>query len=53
MSGWPRADRIQGSVSPGFGKGRDAGLYGVLHHPHEVVDLVLTVERELLAANAC
>ena len=30
-----------------------AGLYGVLHHPHEVVDLVLTFERELVTANAC
>jgi DinB superfamily len=29
-----------------------AGLYGVLHHPHEVVGLVLTFERELLAATA-
>jgi hypothetical protein len=27
-----------------------AGLYGVLHHPKEVVELVLTFEGELLAA---
>jgi hypothetical protein len=35
-------------------RGRDesivyAGLYGVLQTPEEVVDLVLTIERELLA----
>jgi len=27
-----------------------AGLYGVQHHPREVVELVLTFEGELLAA---
>jgi hypothetical protein len=26
-----------------------AGLYGVLHHPKEVVELVLTFEAELAA----
>ena len=46
--------RLDDSVRAASEHGRDesivyAGLYGVLQSPEEVVDLVLTIERELLA----
>ena len=46
--------RLDDGVRAASDRGRDestvyAGLYGVLQSPEEVVDLVLTIERELLA----
>jgi len=46
--------RLDDGVRAARDRGRDesivyAGLYGVLQSPEEVVDLVLTIERELLA----
>jgi hypothetical protein len=46
--------RLDDGVRAASDRGRDesivyAGLYGVLQTPEEVVDLVLTIERELLA----